>query len=134
MKLTRASDYALGALVHLARAGLGRPVASHEMADAHRIPERFLVKVLRPLVSAGILRSVKGPGGGYRLGRPPKQVSLLEVVEAVDGPIRGDAPAVGKAGAATFDRRLQQVCDESAGLVRQRLAAVSLADLARGGR
>jgi Rrf2 family protein len=131
MKLTRASDYALGALVHLARAGLGRPLASHEIADAHHIPERFLVKVLRPLVSAGVLRSVKGPGGGYRLGRPPKDVSLLEIVEAVDGPIRGEAPEVGQGGAAAFDRRLRDVCGEAAGLVRARLGAVSLADLAR---
>jgi Rrf2 family protein len=131
MKLTRASDYALGALVHLARAGATRPLASHEIADAHSTPERFLVKVLRPLVSAGILKSIKGPGGGYRLGRLPKDVSLLEVVEAVDGPIRGEAPAVGQGTAAAFDRRLGEVCNSAAGVVRQRLAAVSLAELAR---
>jgi Rrf2 family protein len=131
MKLTRASDYALGALVHLVRAGDGGPVPSHLIADAHGIPERFLVKVLRPLVNAGILRSVKGPGGGYRLGRAPKEVSLLEVVEAVDGRIRGTAPPVGKGGAAAFDRRLQGVCDEAAGLVRDRLGRASLAELAK---
>jgi Rrf2 family protein len=131
MKLTRASDYALGALVHLARAGEGRPLPSHLIADAHGIPERFLVKVLRPLVNAGILRSVKGPGGGYRLGRSPREVSLLEVVQAVDGPIRGTAPPVAKGAAAAFDRRLQGVCDEAAGLVRERLARASLADLAK---
>ena len=87
MKLTRASDYALGALVHLVRAGNGSPVPSHLIADAHGIPERFLVKVLRPLVSAGILRSIKGPGGGYRLARPPNQIRIGHVIRTIDGPL-----------------------------------------------
>jgi Rrf2 family protein len=131
MKLTRASDYALAALVHLARHGDGSPVPSHVIAKAHGTPERFLLKLLLPLVSAGVLRSVKGPHGGYRLARPTKDISLLQIVEAVDGPIRGEAPPVGTGAGATLDRRLQEACDAVAGLVRGRLAKVSLADLAR---
>ena len=103
MKLTRASNYALQALAYLVDQPQDKSVASHIIAEAEGIPERFLLKVLQPLVSVGVLRSIKGPNGGYRLARTPKQVSLLEVVEAVDGPIRGLAPAVGKNGAAGFD-------------------------------
>jgi Rrf2 family protein len=131
MKLTRASSYALQALVHLVDQPPERPVASHVVAEARGIPERFLLKVLKPLVSARVLLSVKGPNGGYRLARPARQVTLLEVVEAVDGPIQGDAPPVGKNGAAALDRQLQKTCDTAAGLVRDRLARVTLADLAR---
>jgi len=131
MKLTRASSYALQALVYLAQEAPDRPVASHVVAEARGTPERFLLKVLKPLVDLGVLKSVKGPHGGYRLARPAKTISLLEVVEAVDGPIRGDAPAVGKGAAATFDRRLQDVCDGASVLARERLAKVSLAELAR---
>jgi Rrf2 family protein len=132
MKLNHASGYALAALVHMARQPPGELVASHHIAEARGIPDGFLLKLLKPLVDADILRSVKGPNGGFRLARPPKDVTLLEVVEAVDGPVRGDAPAVGRGGAAALDRRLQQMCDEAAALARQRLAKVTLAELAKG--
>jgi Rrf2 family protein len=126
MKLTRASSYAVQALAYLAREGAGRPVPSHVAARAQGSPARFLLKVLKPLVDSGVLRSLRGPDGGYRLARPAKDITLLEIVEAVDGPVRGDAPPVGR-----LDRRLQAACDEAAALVRQRLARVTLAELAK---
>src|SRR5260370_27929927 len=92
MKLTRASSYALHAVVYMAAQKQTKPVASHHIAKARGIPERFLLKVLKPLVSARVLHSVKGPNGGYRLARAASDVTMLEVVEAVDGPIRGLAP------------------------------------------
>jgi Rrf2 family protein len=88
--------------MHLAREGDGRPVFSHAAAQAGGIPEKRRLRVLRPLVTARVLRSLKGRHGGYRLARPAQDVTRLEVIEAVDGPIRGDAPPVGagKEGAA----------------------------------
>src|SRR5262245_5199932 len=130
MKLTRASSYALGALVHMARAKSDTPVASHHIAQVEDSPERFLLKVLKPLVDAGLLRSVTGPHGGYTLARPAKEISLLEVVEAVDGPIRGQVSVFAKAKGDALARRLQAACDEAAETVRDRLGKVSLADLA----
>ena len=132
MKLTRASSYAVQALVHLAQEAPDKVMASHVVAEARGTPERFLLKVLKPLVDLGVLKSVKGPHGGYRLAKPPKAISLLQVVEAVDGPIRGDAPPVGTGAAASFDRRLQDVCDGAAVLARERLGKVTIADLAKG--
>jgi Rrf2 family protein len=132
MRLTRASNYALQALAYLLEQPADRSVASHVVAEARDIPERFLLKVLQPLVTAGVLRSVKGPNGGYRLARPARQITLLEVIEAVDGPIRGAAPAVGKDGAAALDRRLQAVCEGAADVVRERIGKVTLAELTRG--
>src|SRR5947209_2275006 len=90
MRLTRASSYALHAVVFMAvQKQHTRPVASHHIAKARGIPERFLLKVLKPLVSARVLHSIKGPNGGYRLARSASDISMLEVLEAVDGPIRG---------------------------------------------
>jgi Rrf2 family protein len=131
MKLTRASTYAVTALAYLAREKPEGPVAAHAIASAEGIPEKFLLKLLLPLVGAGLVRSRKGPGGGYVLGRKPKDVTLLEIVEAVDGPLRALAEPVGKEGAA-LDKRLQSVCDAIAAQVRERLAAVTLAELAKG--
>jgi Rrf2 family protein len=133
MKFSRGIGYALQALLYLAREGGGRRVFSHAAARACGIPRKPLLRVLRPLVAAGVLRSLKGRHGGYRLARHAQDITLLEVVEAVDGPIRGDAPpvAAGKEGAA-LARRLQEACDGAAALVRGRLAQVTLAELARG--
>jgi Rrf2 family protein len=131
MRLTRTSGYALQALDHLVSQPPEEPVASRLVAAARGIPEQFNDRVLLLLADAGILRPVRGPHGGYRLAKPAQQITLLDVVEAVDGPIRGEVPPVGQGANATLDRRLQQVCDETAALVRGRLAKVTLAELAR---
>jgi Rrf2 family protein len=129
MRFSNASTYAVHALAHLAAAGPDHRVASHDIARARGIPERFLLKVLRPLVSAQLVRSLKGPHGGYQLARPATDVTLLEVVEAVDGPLRGEAPVWGP-NRGGLDARLREVCEEVAGLVRRRLGRVRLSDLA----
>ena len=131
MRLSHASTYAVHALAHLAAAGPDRRMTSHAIARARGIPERFLFGVLRLLVSAQIVLSLKGPPGGYQLARPAAKVTLLEVVEAVEGPIRGEAPLVSQAGDG-LQARLQEVCEEVAGLVRRRLGRVRLSDLAGG--
>jgi Rrf2 family protein len=133
MKLSHASGYALRALTYLARHDGGILVASQTIAEAEGLPERFLLKTLKPLVSARVLLSLRGPNGGYRLARPARSITLLDVVEAVDAPLRGRADAVGGEEHARLDRRLQAVCDAVAEGVRRRLAEVSLADLAGKG-
>jgi Rrf2 family protein len=130
MKLTSATRYALHALAYLARHGGGRMLAAAAIAGAAGLPERFLVKALRPLVGAGLLEAVRGPRGGYRLARPAKRITLLEVVEAVEGPVRGEVPPVGTGGVAAFDKRLRAACDKAAEITRRQLRRVSLADLA----
>src|SRR5262249_1491378 len=104
---------------------------SHLTAQAHGIPERFLLKLLKPLVSAGILQSVRGPGGGYRLARPASKITLLEVIEAVDGPIRGVAPPI-LARALPLDTLLQKVCEDAAEQTRRQLQKVKLSELTEG--
>jgi Rrf2 family protein len=129
MKLSRASGYALHALAYMAAHGEDRPVASHHIAKDRGIPERFLLKILKPLVSTQVLRSVKGPHGGYRLAKPAAKITLLEVVEAVDGPIRGQAASIGD-GKNALDTRLEEICTQAAEQVRRHLGKVRLADLA----
>jgi Rrf2 family protein len=132
MRLTRTSGYAVQALDYLVSQPGAEPVASRLAAAVGGIPEGSIGRGLIRLADAGILRRVMGPGGGYRLARPAKQITLLEIVEAVDGPIRGEATPVGQGeAAAAFDKRLQVVCDIAAALVRRRLAQVTLAELAR---
>jgi Rrf2 family protein len=128
MKLSRASSYALHALTHLARHNGTAAVAAHDMARATGAPEKFLLKLLKPLVSARVLHSMRGPHGGYRLARPAAEITLLDVVETVDGPLRAEAPQ--DSGDAAFDGTLQAVCEDVAERTRSVLSGVTLADLA----
>jgi Rrf2 family protein len=133
MRLTRASSYALHAVVYMAAQKQNKPVASHYIAEARGIPERFLLKVLKPLVSARVLHSIKGPNGGYRLARSPSEITLLEVVEAVDGPIRGMAPLSQIEGDGHLDRKLEQICNQTAEQIRKKLQKVRMTELAGKG-
>ncbi len=109
MKLTRASSYALHAVAYMAAQKHDRPIASHKIAEARGIPERFLLKVLKPLVSARVLLSIKGPNGGYRLARSAGDISMLEILEAVDGPIRGQAPLTEESN-GPLNHKLEVIC------------------------
>lgn len=130
MKLTRAASYAVHALVFMAGQKHNKPMASHNVAHARGIPERFLLKVLKPLVSARILLSIKGPNGGYRLAKAPNDISLLDVLEAVDGPIRGQASFARDETDGALNKRLDNICNQAAEQVRKQLSKVKISELA----
>jgi Rrf2 family protein len=132
MKLTRAASYALHAVAFMAaQKQYDKPVASHHIAQARGIPERFLLKVLKPLVSVRILLSIKGPNGGYRLARQASDISMLEILEAVDGPIRGQAP-FSEEGDGALNTKLELICKQNADQVRKYLEKVKLSELVTG--
>jgi Rrf2 family protein len=86
LKLTKKADYGLIALRHLASTP-GSTASTRDIADAYHLPVPLLAKVLQLLTRAGILQSVAGTNGGYKLTRDPKKISALEVVRAIDGPV-----------------------------------------------
>jgi Rrf2 family protein len=130
MKLTRAASYAVHALVFMAVQKTSKPLASHNIAQARGIPERFLLKVLKPLVSARILLSIKGPNGGYRLALAPNQITLLDIVEAVDGPIRGQASFSRDDTEGGLNKRLDGICNLAAEQIRKQLGKIKISELA----
>jgi Rrf2 family protein len=85
LKLTKKADYGLIALRHLATAQ--RSVSAKDIADAYRIPVPLLSKILQKLVKSGLLISEQGTNGGYRLARDPHDITALEVIRTIDGPI-----------------------------------------------
>lgn len=93
MKVSRRGLYALKALVHLAERWEGGIVPTHEIAEREGIPEKFLESILSTLKNARIVSSRRGREGGYRLGRPPGEIVVAEVVRLLDGPLApfGDA-------------------------------------------
>ena len=94
MRVSAKADYALRAAAELA-AVEGRPRRTERIADGQGIPIKFLETILLELKHAGIVRSQRGPDGGYTLARPASEISLADVIRAVDGPlanVRGDRP------------------------------------------
>ncbi len=87
MKLSKKGEYALRALSCLVRRRDGGPVPIREIAEDEQIPKKFLEQILLELRKAGLVESTRGAGGGYRLLRDPRAVSLARVVRLMDGPL-----------------------------------------------
>jgi Rrf2 family protein len=132
VRVSAKADYALRAAIELAAAGDG-PVKGERIAQAQEIPLKFLENILVELRHAGIVRSQRGVEGGYWLARPAEEVSLAEVIRAVEGPIanvRGLGPQeVEYAGPAG---RLREVWIAVRASLRSVLEETTLADLASG--
>ena len=88
MQITRQADYAVRAVLHLARAGNMERAATSTIAKQQNIPPSFLAKIISQLSIAGLLHTARGARGGVTLAREPKEITLMEVVEAIDGPIQ----------------------------------------------
>ncbi len=86
-QISRKSDYALRAMIYLARQTDDVPVSFRQIALAECISEDYLAKILRSLVISGLVSSVRGSKGGYFLTNLPQEISFLNVIEAVDGPL-----------------------------------------------
>ncbi len=131
MRVTRACGYAIRAVVSMAaHKGGPVPITSQLTAELRGIPKLFLLKVLNSLVQAGILYSKRGPNGGYQLARPPREITLLSIVEAVDGLLRGQVPSFPRADPRLV-RRLEKVCQKIGERTRKQLRRVRVADLVK---
>ena len=88
MKLTRSVGYALGVLMRVEQESRnGAPLTAARIAKGSKFPPRYLYRVLRRLVDAGIMTGVSGPGGGYALARSAQKITLLQIVLAVEGDV-----------------------------------------------
>jgi Rrf2 family protein len=127
MKLSARTEYACLAMLQLAQDyDCGEPVQIRRIADEHGIPARFLVQILLQLKSASLVSSTRGPAGGYRLSRPPREISLAEVIDVMEGDER---PATNAGKATPLVGSLLGFCRETTAVQRDRLDDTSLADL-----
>lgn len=128
MKLSRTVSYALQATMQLAETDSDSPVPCSQLASQGDMPERFLLQILRNLVTSGILKSTRGVEGGYSLTRPAEQISLLEVIEAIDGPLGSNVEL--REGVSHDE--LQRALEEVAATSRRQLSAIKLSRLVIG--
>ena len=132
MHVSAKADYAVRAAIELAAAGPG-PVKGERIAEAQQIPLKFLENILSDLRRAGLVASQRGAVGGYRLARPPADVSVADIIRAVEGPladVHGSSPEeVDYVGPAVA---LQKVWIATRAALRSILEQVSIADIAAG--
>ena len=97
MQITRQADYALRAMLYLARMPENQKAATSQIAEEQHIPPSFLAKIVSQLSIAGLIHTSRGARGGVSMARPSTEVSLLEVIEAIDGPIALNACTISQA-------------------------------------
>jgi Rrf2 family protein len=124
MYLSAKSQYACLAMLQLAGDyPSGEPVQIRSIAARHGIPQRFLVQILLQLKRAQLVTSTRGSQGGYRLGRTPEEISLAEVLDAMDG---AESPTLA-AAKSPYSSTLMAWCDEMSAIQHDRLAKITLA-------
>ena len=107
LELSRKSDYALRAVIYLARLSPEQYGRVSEIAKARSIPQAFLAQILPLLANRGVVRSQQGAHGGYTLARHPSEITFLEIIEAVEGPLRLNKCT----GEQHDDCMLQETCE-----------------------
>lgn len=98
MQITRAADYAVRVMVHLSSLPQGSRLQKSAIVELSEAPESFLSKVLQRMVAQGLITSWRGSGGGFELAKPPEEISVLNVVEAIDGPMNLNLCVPGSSG------------------------------------
>src|SRR5919206_944107 len=132
LRLTQKSKYAVRALMELALDECGSPLGVHEIARRQHIPERFLEQIFGELRRANILESHRGARGGFRFAVPPEEVTVLDIVEILDGEVR---PARCSAGGTCYiaDAPLcatSKVWDEARAALEEVFGRYSIAQIA----
>ena len=134
LRISAQADYAIRALAELASSGTDRLMAAETIAERQAMPVRFLLAILNDLRRAGIVESRRGQGGGYRLRRNVDDVTLAEVIEAVDPTIAADRPWLrhGNADDSPARQSLQEVWLSLRANIQDVLEHVTIADVMNG--
>ena len=136
LKLTKKADYGLIAVKHLAELGPNGSCSAKDIADAYRIPAEALAKILQKLAKSKLLVSHHGTNGGYALARTAGQISALEVIRAIDGPLfitsclPHDTGGCEQSGCCTVREPLRQV-NES---IKSLLEDIKISEMRESGR
>jgi Rrf2 family iron-sulfur cluster assembly transcriptional regulator len=132
LKLTRKSEYAIRGIIYLAQQPTGKISLLSEIASAADVPQTFLAKILQNFGKLGLVRSFRGSGGGFVLGRPAAEITLQQIIEAIEGPIvpnkcLGEPRLCNRSGTC----RAHQVWKKVQGKVVDVLQSVTLEELAQ---
>ncbi len=129
MRISRSTGYALLAMGYIARHSDQKIIMSQSISKEYDIPLEYLLKILQQLVRADVLRSKRGPRGGFSLAKPTKKITMLEVIEAVDGPMRGQLHLAEHAPKERFGIKAEQIYIKAVAQAKAVFAKAKIADL-----
>ena len=119
MKISGSAGYALLAVGYIAQHKDQKTVLSESIAKEYDIPTEYLLKILQRLVRASVLRSKRGPRGGFSLGKSTEEITMLEVIEAVDGPMTDSLNLSDYAKEGGLSTKLEKMYEDGIAKVRQ---------------
>lgn len=132
MKISRSTGYALVAVGYIAQNYQDGAVLAARVSKEYSIPLEYLLKILQQLVRANVLRSKRGPRGGFFLARPAEEITLLEIVEAVDGPMISHLHLAEQTQNAPFSLKMEDICRKATDEVRDIYGKAKLSKLLAG--
>lgn len=118
MRISRSAEYALIAVGYIAGNHKDGAILATRISNEYGISVEYLLKILQQLVRTGVLRSKRGPRGGFFLARRAEEITLLQIVEAVDGSLTGDLNLSELTGGAPFSLKMEAVCRKASEDVR----------------
>jgi len=129
MRISRSTGYALLAIGYIAKHQGKKTVLSQDISKQYDIPLEYLLKILQQLVRANVLNSKRGPRGGFSLARPTKQITMLEIIEAVDGPMTSQLNIAEQASGEKFSVRAEQLYEKAVAQAKNVLEKAKLSSL-----
>ena len=129
MRISRSTGYALLAVAYIAKHKEKPIILSQTISKEYNIPLEYLLKILQQLVRANVLRSKRGPRGGFSLSKPAKKISMLEIIEAVDGPMTNQLDLVEQTGRIKFSTKAEQTYDKAIAQAKQVFERAKIGDM-----
>ena len=129
MKISRSTGYALVAVGFIAKNFQDSAVLAARVSKEYNIPLEYLLKILQQLVRANVLRSKRGPRGGFFLARPIEEITMLEIIEAVDGPMASHLHLAEQTNNAPFSLRMETVCRNATQKARETFEQAKLSEI-----
>jgi Rrf2 family protein len=132
MRVSRSTGYALLAVGYIAKHQGDGVVLSQDISRQYDIPLEYLLKILQQLVRANVLRSKRGPRGGFSLAKSTNKITMLEIIEAVDGPLTGELNLTDHAGHEPYGVRAEQTYNRAIAQAKGVFQKAKLSNLLSG--
>jgi len=129
MKISRSTGYALLAAAYIGQHQKQGIILSQDISKKYKIPLEYLLKILQQLVKANLLRSKRGPRGGFSLGKPLNKITMLQIIEAVDGPMVSQLHLAEHAKGEKYTSRIEKTYDKAIAQARTVFDKTKLSDL-----
>jgi Rrf2 family iron-sulfur cluster assembly transcriptional regulator len=129
MKISRSTGYALIAVGYIAQHYKEGAVLAQRVSEEYDIPLEYLLKILQQLVRASVLRSKRGPRGGFFLAQEADRITMLQIIEAVDGPMITSLHLAEQTKSERFSVRMEEVCQKAAQLAKSTFESAKLSDM-----